>query len=79
LLDGADQLSVTCPLAGAAMKLSGVFGTVDAIATMLASVPAPALLTARTLKVIFVPVGRLLNVWLVLLLAFAHAPLFNDT
>ena len=46
---------------------------------MVAAALAPAVFTARTLKLRLVPLGSPVNVWLVLLDALAHGLLFKDT
>ena len=80
VLSGADQLRVTCPLAGATLKLRGTVGGPMGMAVTIAALLGPMPLTARTLKVYDKPFVKPVKVWLVLLDAVTHvAPLSLDT
>ena len=80
LLDGADQLSLICPLPGVTAKLSGVNGKPTGMPVMVAAALAPTPFIARTLKLYDVPLVRPVNVWLTALDAVTHvAPLLLDT
>ena len=62
LVAGAVQLIVTSPLPGVALRLRGTPGAVAVLASTLAATPGPTLFKALTLKVIFVLLGKPVNV-----------------
>ena len=50
LLNGAVQLSTTCPSPALAVNACGADGTVAGVAVVVAFAPLPTALTARTAK-----------------------------
>ena len=80
LLNGAVQLSTTCPSPALVVNACGADGTVTGVAVVVALVPLPSLLTARTLNVYSVPLVKPVNVCPMLLVAVTHVvPLSLDT